>query len=498
MADPFDTPDNGALAYLDKPPPGQAPPPMSPTDQANARLGQYSTDIDKQIQKLDALSGQEADIYNRRGAAVNKATGAAMAASDKMTKQGDEALDTFKRNTETVQEFKPPDTRQAAMDWMAIAATFGAIAGARSRYHATTALNAFSGAMRGWAEGDSIGFQKNFDTWQANAEAASRNNEKALRQYEMTMQNAKLNLDQKMMQVQMIAAQDQDQLMAVSAQQKNITQVSELLDKKAQVGERYYEHTQTLIERRQQQEDKINIDLAKNGLMRKPDGSFGVDSEQDSPVERVAQAIANYQQAPLSSTGARGPMNRIIMARVMEINKDFNASKYTGQQAYERTAGTYGARVETATNEVDQLMPQALDAAQKLPRGEWVPINKLVQQYEAGKSDPRYYDFAFANWSLLNAYARAINPTGVPRLEDKNHAADLLSTATDQKSYEAVLSRMRKEVEASQRAVGKTRGVSGPAGQGQPPPPKPGTIEDGHRFKGGDPSDPKNWDAVVM
>ena len=35
------------------------------------------------------------------------------------------------------------------------------------------------------------------------------------------------------------------------------------------------------------------------------------------------------------------------------------------------------------------------------------------------------------------------SPTGVPREEDKNHAMALLSTATDQTSYERVLARMK-------------------------------------------------------
>jgi len=138
-----------------------------------------------------------------------------------------------------------------------------------------------------------------------------------------------------------------------------------------------------------------------------------------------------------------------------------NWQKYAGGTQYQRSAGTYGARVEAASAEVDQLMPQALEASRALPRGEWVPINKLVQQFEAGTSDPNYYDFAFANWSLVNAYARAINPTGVPRLEDKKHALELVSLATDDKSYERVLARMKKEVEASKKAISQTRESTG-------------------------------------
>lgn len=183
---------------------------------------------------------------------------------------------------------------------------------------------------------------------------------------------------------------------------------------------------------------------------------------------------------------AEGRSEQDIAQRIAEANQ-----QYAGDTAYQRTAGTYGARVETATNEVSQLMPQALDASQKLPRGAWVPINRLVQRFEAGTSDPNYYDFAFANWSLMNAYARAINPTGVPRLEDKNHALNLLSTATSPETYQRVLKRMQMEVEASQNAVARTRaGRQAPGTQfnGAAPtpaggvPPRPATVPDGSAY----------------
>jgi hypothetical protein len=444
VPDPFDTPDNGALSYLDGPSSSKAPPPTSPTDQANARLGQYDAAMDKQIQKLDALSGEEADIYKRRGAAMDKATGAAMAASDRMTKQGDQALDTFNKNTQQIQQFKPPDTRQLAMQWMAIASTFGAIAGARSRYHATTALNAFAGAMKGWAQGDAAGFQKNYDTWQANAEAASRNNERVLRQYQMTMQNAKLNLDQKMAQVQMIASQDQDQLMAVSAQQKNVTQISELLDKKAQVGERYYEHTQTLIDHRQQQEDKTNLELAKNGLMRKPDGSIGVDSSQSSPIEMSAQAIAKYDQAPLSSAGTRGPINRIIMARVQEINPNYDATRYKEKSTAQTAFGTgkQGDAIRSMNTAVAHLgtLEELMGA---LGSGDKPTLNRLSQMVAQQTGDPAPTNFDAAKAIVAKEVVKAI-VAGGGGVSERQEASDLINRAASPEQLRGAIETIKK------------------------------------------------------
>ena len=66
--------------------------------------------------------------------------------------------------------------------------------------------------------------------------------------------------------------------------------------------------------------------------------------------------------------------------------------------------------------------------------------------------------FVTANNSLITAYARGISPTGVPTVSDKDHGREMLSTAKDQASYEAVVNQMMKELAAAQTAPGQVRG----------------------------------------
>ena len=134
-------------------------------------------------------------------------------------------------------------------------------------------------------------------------------------------------------------------------------------------------------------------------------------------------------------------------------------AKFQGTKAYQSTAGRYGARVETATNEVEQLVPQALETSKALPRGKFVPVNKLLQAYQQGTSDPAYNDFAIANFSLINAYTRAMNPTGTPHVNDRleQHAQGILSTATSPQAYEVQVRRLWKEVQASKQAIAETQ-----------------------------------------
>jgi hypothetical protein len=442
----------------DKPGPAD-PPPLSDEDEARAERAERLKQIRRQSELAEESFSQERDILARREKELNPAYEALSGAARGFERASGAATQQYLRSQQDVPEFKQPDIRGDAFAWVAAASVLGALAGARARQGGTTALTAFNGAMTGLRQGNLQAYEQNYKTWQANAERTYEMNARAGREYEAVMKNARLDFDTKANLVKMIAAKYDDQLMITQAEQRHIERMTQLMDAQGRANDNYQLRTQQMQQHHDDQKQKMQLDAAKNGLVLDDDGNYSIDKRPDGPMASRAKAIADYKQAPCSGgTGRSGGLCNQLMAWVQQLNPSYDASVWTGKQAYQRVAGTYGARVETATNEVAQFIPQALQASSGLPRGKWVSINKLIQDYQAGKSDPRYYDFAFANYSLLNAYSRAINPTGVPRIQDKEHAMQFLNTVTDEASYKRVLFRMAKEVQASHAAVAMTRG----------------------------------------
>ncbi len=85
-------------------------------------------------------------------------------------------------------------------------------------------------------------------------------------------------------------------------------------------------------------------------------------------------------------------------------------------------------------------------------------------------------DLNKAEFDSLQAQAAKI---GDRSLTNKSRAAALVELTQD-------LTRIRERI-ASQR---------GSAGGGAPAAPAPGTVQDGYRFKGGDPSNAQNWERM--
>lgn len=211
--------------------------------------------------------------------------------------------------------------------------------------------------------------------------------------------------------------------------------------------------------------------------------------------------------------GAQGAQNIVALRRsITQKLKDKGLSgadmaaklaEFNGYLAEQRSLGTRMANIQTASAEAQQMLEVAKTASQAVPRGTFKPWNQLVKGSDIITNDPAYAKLAAATLAVVNTWARAISPSGVPTVADKEHADSVLNTAQSMEAYQAVLDQFAVEIQASlnapeevkkalhDRFVGKssTAGASGssgspptgggaaaPAGGPKTPAPPPGFV----------------------
>ncbi len=376
-------------------------------------------------------------------------------------------------------EPNPQDYHKYSMEFASAAAVLGAVAGRFTRAGGTAALNAFSGALKGWQAGNLQAYEEASKQWEQATKKTLENNNIELEKYHEILNDKKANIEQMMAGLTIASSEYQNSVIYNLAKDGNFNGVAQAVDKMGQANQRLQGAYGQLTKLRS--EDQASVSAKIDELNKDP--ALAQRLKQEKPTEWLtlkgtAHTLGLTLNEPPEGTQAlpkvtTNPRSAPAMA-VQQFVQEFTAKNghppsaeeitqfsahYTGEVAYQRGAGNSAQRVENATNEVQQLIPQALETSKALPRGQFVPWNKLQQQWEAGTSDPAYYDFSLANFSLMNAYARAMNPQGVPRITERleAHAAGVLSMATDQKSYEVQVARLWKEVQASKNAIAQTQ-----------------------------------------
>ena len=163
---------------------------------------------------------------------------------------------------------------------------------------------------------------------------------------------------------------------------------------------------------------------------------------------RSATARIALQNAIVEEATKQGLGPREVAAQMAD---------FAGIVAGSRTTGQRAANIALAATEAEEMLGIVKEQSMQFPRGNFVPWNMALRAYESGTGSPEIAAFGASVNALVNVYARAINPTGVPTVSDKEHARAVLNTVQSQEQVDAVLGIIRRELEIAKRAPATVR-----------------------------------------
>jgi hypothetical protein len=168
-----------------------------------------------------------------------------------------------------------------------------------------------------------------------------------------------------------------------------------------------------------------------------------LDSNPDSTPQQIAQAVKE------------GKIN---------ITADLSSA---------RSSGTVGGKVAVGMAEIQNLAPMVLAASAKVSRGQFVPLNKLVQLGESSISDPNLKVLKGRITAILNAYDLVAGRGGTDEAK-RAEVRQMILSSDSPEALQASVNNLLMEANVSEQAAQRAMYSAGrPATGGTPPPAAP-------------------------
>jgi hypothetical protein len=156
-------------------------------------------------------------------------------------------------------------------------------------------------------------------------------------------------------------------------------------------------------------------------------------------MEQTAQGIAKGQLAPLSSFALKTPQGIRTMARVMEINPDYQAADFTTRQKAEKdfTTGKQGNTIRSFNVALEHL--NTLDKlSDALNNNDLPSVNKIGNFVKTQTGQPAPTNFAAAKKIVADEIVKAIVGSG-GGVTDREEAAKTVNAANSPAQLKGVI-----------------------------------------------------------
>lgn len=157
--------------------------------------------------------------------------------------------------------------------------------------------------------------------------------------------------------------------------------------------------------------------------------------------------VNSRNQAMIGNTLAMNPEADLLGLNLEAVSKGASA----------RNLGTQLANVTVAANEAEQMIGIAQQYVDAMNPSDLPALNQAGQFVAKNTGDPNQAALAASLNSLVNVYARAINPRGVPTVSDKQHAREIINSYMSSGQFAAVFDVMKQEMQAAQKAPKEVR-----------------------------------------
>ncbi len=151
--------------------------------------------------------------------------------------------------------------------------------------------------------------------------------------------------------------------------------------------------------------------------------------------------------------------NIAVIAKTLEMDPNANLKELNidamSAGAASKALATQSAKILTAVNEAKSMITIVKNVSGKIDRTKYPTINAIQNAVDKGTGGEEIVQLNAAINALVNAYARAINPTGVSTVSDKNHAREVINSNYGKGQLDAILDIMNQEMALAQKSPGE-------------------------------------------